>query len=408
MSFVLSKNQLLFDLYKAFYDAKKHKSNKSYILKFESNLDENLSQLCNELWNRTYQPRPSNCFIITYPKKREVFAADFRDRIVHHLYYNYTYQLFDNTFIEDSYSCRKEKGTHFGIKRLEKHIRQESLNYTRKTFILKMDIMGYFIHINRLRLLEIVLSELKRMSTHKISKHTGNLIWSDKLDFKFIYYLSEAIILLDPTKNCIFRSKKSDWDDLPKSKTLFLTDPNCGLPIGNLTSQLFSNVYLNALDQYIKRSLKCKHYGRYVDDFYIVSHNKNFLKKIIPFIENFLLDKLLLETNKGKTQIINYKHGVEFLGAFIKPFRNYISNNTLKRINKQLNDVKINKIKKKNLESSINSFLGILGHYKSFNLRKALFQDYYKFGYFNTSFTKFKSHYSYEKITSNWKRTYTY
>ena len=109
MSFVLSKNQLLFDLYKAFYDAKKHKSNRSYILKFESNLDENLSQLCKELWNRTYQPRPSNCFIITYPKKREVFAADFRDRIVHHLYYNYTYQLFDNTFIEDSYSCRKEK-----------------------------------------------------------------------------------------------------------------------------------------------------------------------------------------------------------------------------------------------------------------------------------------------------------
>ena len=81
MSFVLTKDQLLFDLYKAFYDAKKHKSNRPYILKFGSNLDENLSQLCNKLWNRTYQPRPSNCFIITYLKKREVFAADFRDSI---------------------------------------------------------------------------------------------------------------------------------------------------------------------------------------------------------------------------------------------------------------------------------------------------------------------------------------
>lgn len=145
MPYKITKDQLFFDLYAAFLCAKKHKSNKDYVKKFEENLYENLSELCDELWNRTYKSKPYVCFVIEYPKKREIFAANFRDRIVHHLFYNYTYALFDSTLIEDSYSCRIGKGTYYGIERLDHHIRSCSENYTKKTYVLKMDIRGYSI-----------------------------------------------------------------------------------------------------------------------------------------------------------------------------------------------------------------------------------------------------------------------
>ena len=137
----LTKEQLFRDIYIAFVDAKKHKSNKSYVKEFEVNLKENLEELCNDLWNRNYEPGRSTCFIVHHPSKREVFAAEFRDRIVHHLYFNYTHELFERTFIYDSYSCIKKRGTHFGIHRLEKHIREESQNYTSDCYVLKVDRM---------------------------------------------------------------------------------------------------------------------------------------------------------------------------------------------------------------------------------------------------------------------------
>lgn len=390
MQYILTKEDLFSDLKKAFECAKKHKSRKSYVIEFEKDLDNNLSELCEDLWNRKYEALPSYCFIINHPKMREIFAANFRDRIVHHLYYNYVYGLFENTFITDSYSCRDNKGTHYGIKRLSEHIRKESLNYQQDAYILKMDIKGYFIHINRNKLLEITLNTLDKMSEHKINGSSDR--WTDVIDFDFIKYLSKKIILLDPTKNCIYRSNKTDWIGLPKSKSLFKTKDNCGLPIGNLTSQLLSNVYLNVLDQYIKRELKCRHYGRYVDDFYIVSNDKDFLKSIIPMIDNFLKENLGLEIHHGKTIINNYNQGVEFLGAYIKPYRNYISNKTLKRIKRQLYEIKHGIIKKKNLECTVNSFLGVFSHYKSYNIKKDLSNMLIKFGNFNKNYTKYFSY----------------
>lgn len=169
MSYRLTKTQLLFDLYYAFECAKKHKKSKQYVKFFESRLHDNLLSLCDDLYNRTYQTLPSSCFIINHPKKREVFAADFRDRIVHHLYYNYTHQIFERTFIEDCYSCIKNKGTHYGIHRLEQHIREESNNYQYNCYILKMDIKGYFMNINRNILLDEALKTLNKMRYHKIS-----------------------------------------------------------------------------------------------------------------------------------------------------------------------------------------------------------------------------------------------
>ena len=142
MPYYLTYDQLLLDLHQAYIDARRNKRQKPYQQRFEACAESNLSSLCDELWRRAYSPGPSSCFVITDPKLREVFAAHFRDRIVHHLYFNYTHEMLERTFIADSYSCIKGRGTHYGIKRLERHIQQESQNYMEPCYVLKMDIKG--------------------------------------------------------------------------------------------------------------------------------------------------------------------------------------------------------------------------------------------------------------------------
>ncbi len=370
MEYRLTREQLLADLYQAYYDARSHKRNKPYQVRFEANLEQNLNCLCDELYNRVYKSLPSSCFIITDPKKREVFAADFRDRIVHHLYYNYTHEMYERSFIYDSYSCIKGRGTHFGIKRLEEHIRKESQGYAEPCYVLKMDISGYFMRINRARLLEICLNTIARMARHRVKKHCREL-WAEEVDIEFVGYLTQEIVMLNPMENCILRGRASDWDDLPYNKSLFHSPDGCGLPIGNLTSQLFSNVYLNVLDQYVKRELRCRHYGRYVDDFYVVSADKKYLIEVSIAIKQYLQDRLELMINDGKTKIVSVWEGVEFLGAYVKPYRQYASKQMVDRIRLKLRKLDLkDKVK---LEVSLNSFCGLLSHGRNYNLRKKLF-----------------------------------
>ena len=145
---------------------------------FEKNLDANINSLADDLINRTYQPEPSSCFVVQRPKKREVFAAQFRDRVVHHLYFNYTHRIFERTFIADTYSCIEGRGTHYGIDRLKKHIRQESMNWQRDCYVMKLDIRGYFMHIDRQRLLEIATGTLRKMSGRVEGMDMDFLLWS--------------------------------------------------------------------------------------------------------------------------------------------------------------------------------------------------------------------------------------
>ena len=386
----LTYNQLLIDLHTAYLAVRRHKRGKTYQQRFEADMERNLRQLADELHTRTYRPQPSSCFIIEDPKKREVFAAPFRDRIVHHLYFNYTHELFERTFIADSYSCIKKRGTHYGINRLEQHIRQESHNYTEKVYILKMDISGYFMHINRARLLEICQKQLAKMRNHKIRK-SGGEVWNDVVDFEFVGWLSEVIIMLNPVENCHMVGKHADWRNLPHNKSLFNSPEGCGLPIGNLTSQLFSNIYLGELDAFIKRKLQCSHYGRYVDDFYIVSADREWLCGLVPTITSFLNDNLYLTVNQGKTRICNSQHGVEFLGAYLKPHRRYIGNTTLKRVHRKLPKISIIS-NPKQLQATLNSYLGIFSHYKSYGIRCQLFQpivNIQKFGRFTNFMRRF-------------------
>ncbi len=358
--FTLTRELLLADLYQAYYDARRHKRNKPYQRRFEANLDKNLRELCDELFTRRYEARPSSCFIITDPKKREVFAAEFRDRIVHHLYYNYTHEIYERAFIADSYSCIPGRGTHYGIKRLENHIRRASRHYTVPCYVLKMDIRGYFMHINRFLLLKICLRTLTKMATHRVSHHCSTL-WQQVVDFDFVRYLTREIVLLNPTENCRIKGAWSDWADLPHDKSLFHSPAGCGLPIGNLTSQLFSNVYLNELDQFVKRQLRCRYYGRYVDDFYIVGCNRDGLFVCAQQIKAMLRDSLQLQFHDGKMAISSVWHGVEFLGAYLKPFRVYASRQSVARMQTKLRMLATCH-NKQHVSAALCSYRGVLSH----------------------------------------------
>ncbi len=366
--FKISKEQLFKDIYRAYKDARKHKRGRLYQLEFEYALEENLIALCDELIAATYKPLPSSCFIIHEPKMREIFAANFKDRIVHHLFYNYTHLLFERTFVHDSYSCIKKRGTHYGISRLRHHIRSVSAGYSKPCYILKVDVKGYFMSIDRSKLLDICRMTFAKMKNR--NSGMSGLKWCEIMDFSFIDYLLETIVCSDPVENCIVKGREEEWNLLPPEKSLFQSAYGCGLPIGNLSSQLFSNIYLNVLDNYIKRELKCKHYGRYVDDAYIVSNDRKILKSIIPSIDKFLKSRLGLSLHHNKVRIYDAYQGVEFLGAYIKPHRVYISSRSLKRI--KHNMANLHRMGVQRMQASLNSCLGVLSHYDCFCLRRVM------------------------------------
>lgn len=377
-SFTLTRERLLADLRVAYAEAARHKKASPAVVAFARGLEDNLARLADALISRTYAPGLSSCFIIRDPKHREVFAADFADRVVHHLYYDYTHTLFERTFIADSYSCIVGRGTHYGISRLAAHIRSESLNYQQPAYVLKLDVRGYFMHIRRQTLADIATALLDKMATRRVTPGLS-LSWADTLDFDFLRHLTRAIAMADATAGCVRRGSPRDWDGLPRGKSLFHSPPGCGLPIGNLTSQLFSNVYLGRLDEHMKRDMGCRHYGRYVDDAFVVSRDRQWLQSLVPEVRRWLSESLGLELHEGKTRIVDARRGVEFLGAYIKPGRAYVANQTLSRMERHLADLHerllSGDVSDEELRSSLSSFGGVLGHCASFRVRQRLFSS---------------------------------
>ena len=366
---IFSEKQLLYDLFQAYYDARKNKRNTINSLSFEIDYERKLFDLYGEIKERRYEIDPSICFIIKEPVQREVFAAGFRDRIVHHLVYNHISPFFERLFINDSYSCRIGKGTSCGIKRLNHFIRSCSRNYSRDCYILKLDIKGYFMSIDRSVLYRKVEETLHRF---------GNVA---SFDIDLSLWLVRKIIFHDATKNCRLKGKKSDWQGLPGSKSLFWTGENKGLPIGNLTSQLFGNVYLNDFDHFVKHKLGCEYYGRYVDDLVIVHQDKERLKSIIPLLRKYLKEELFLELHPKKIYLQHFSKGAPFLGAAIKPSRIYIRNQTKGNFYKKIrywNDFFAEKEQKPTKEilgkflASMNSYLGVIGQYSTYKLRRKM------------------------------------
>jgi hypothetical protein len=234
--------------------------------------------------------------------KREIFAADFRDRVVHHFIYNYIAPLFERLFINDAYSCRIGKGVHYGVNRVEYFFRSCSRNYTRDAWVLKLDILGYFMSIRK-SLLYRQIDE----TVHEVER------WAD-FNLELALRLIHQTIFNDPRKNCIIKGRRTDWNGLPASKSLFNARPDCGLPIGNLTSQLFANIYLNEFDHFVKRDLAIRYYGRYVDDFVLVHHDKEYLLSLIPRIRHYLAENLFLTLHPNKVYLQHLSKGVRYLG----------------------------------------------------------------------------------------------
>jgi len=265
----------------AFKKARKGKTKKDYVKKFEENLINNLQQLQFELMIQTYKPKPLKTFILRDPKTRKISKSHFRDRIIHHALCNIIEPIFQKTFIYDSCANQKGKGNIFAIKRFDKFKRKVSRNGEQKGwfnnnqikgYCLKADIRHYFEEVNQ----NILINIIKR-----------------KIKDKNIIYLTIKII-----KN--YHNKEK------------------GMPLGNLTSQFFANIYLNELDYFVKHKLKAKYYIRYVDDFIILSSNKTQLIIWKKEIKIFLEEKLKIQLHQQKSRIINISNGIDFVG-----FRNF-------------------------------------------------------------------------------------
>ena len=379
------EKQLRDDVFKAYFDARKNKRNTKAQLAFEINAEHNIMELYRELLERTYEPGTSMCFITHRPVIREVFASQFRDRVVHHLLYNYIAPIFEKGFIYDSYSCRKGRGTLFGIKRLDHHIRSCTNNYTQPAYVLKLDVQGYFMNIDKHLLYDIVNKTMKK----HWEKHGVDHRVPARND-EFIDFLIRSVIFKDPTRDCVIRGSGKEWKLLPVSKSLLLKkNKDIGLPIGDLTSQLFSNIYLGELDNYVKRVLKEKHYGRYVDDFYIVHPSKQHLKEQIPKIEEFLVETLHLHLHPKKVYLQPYQHGVAFLGAFVKPHRIYVVPRCLKLMRRSIRllDEKMALDEMPlpwvyDIRATLNSYCGYFSFFRAYLILQRVFRNSLVFNHF--------------------------
>ncbi len=339
------------DLLQCYHEARRHKRNTYNQLKFEVNLEQNLIRLAQELYERSYALSSAICFINEKPVKREIVAADFRDRVVHHLLYRWLYPIFDRQFIYDSYSCRVGKGTLFGINRAKGFVRAASEDFRKECYVLRLDVSGFFMAINRQKLYELIIDGLNRAR------------WNDVPDVGLAKYLIRKIVFHDPLEKVVYKSPADSWEDLPQNKSLKFATPGCGLPIGNLTSQLFGNVYMNPLDHFVKRVLKVKYYGRYVDDMVLVHCDKEFLCHCMLQIRLYLKNELGLILHPNKVYLQPVRNGFPFLGAFILPWRVYPGNRLVKNFVQSLHKPAKNATLQK---SKMVSYRGILAHFDAY------------------------------------------
>jgi len=353
------------NIHRCYLKCRRRKRNTVNALRFEINLEENLCRLERELKAKSYQSARSVCFVVKKPKFREIFAADFKDRIVHHILADYLEKIFEPKFIFDSYACREGKGTHKGVERLQTFARQVTANGTRRAFYLQMDIRNYFVSIDK----AILLNLIKRRTSHP------DVLW-----------LAEKIITNDCTRNYIFKGAAGLLKMLPPHKTLFNAVANRGLPIGNLTSQFFANVYLNEMDQFAKRALKAKYYIRYVDDFILLSESGEELALWRIKIADFVRENLELMIHPQKQRIAPVSDGIDFLGYIVRPgyilVRKRVTNNFRRELRR------VGKIAEKNgaiefppivvakTNSIVNSYFAHFNHANSYRLKSALVGKY--------------------------------
>ena len=278
----------------------------------------NIISLHLDLTSKTYKHSLYKEFKIHDPKSRDIHKATVRDRLLHHAIYRVLYPFFDRTFISDSTSCRLGKGTHQAINRFIVFSNKVTFNHTRTAWVLKCDIRKFFASIDQQILLRII-------DTYILDKNISALI-------------SEIVSSFSSTTKGV------------------------GLPLGNLTSQLFVNIYMNEFDQFVKHELKAKYYIRYADDFVILSDNKSWLEDVVlPNFSDFLLNRLHLKLHPDKVFIKTFASGVDFLGWIHFPKHRVLRTATKKRMFRNLNE--------NSKEATVKSYLGMLSHGNTCKLR---------------------------------------
>lgn len=290
------------------------KRRKADVAEFELHLEESIFALHDELADNTYQHGPYKEFVVCDPKRRAIHKACVRDRVVQQAVFQVLYPLFDQHFIHDSFSSRLNKGTHLGVARLERAMRKITLNWKQPACALKCDIRKFFDSIDHRILKDLLYRQV-------VDKETQNLL--------------ETIL-------------NSFEKSLGK-----------GLPLGNVTSQLFANVYINELDQYVKHDLKQKYYFRYCDDFVILASTYSELKVLLEKVDLFLRQHLLLELHPHKVEIRKVSQGIDFLGYVIFPHHRRLRTKTRRRVWKRIGQEANNPDKK--LHQLI-SYQGVASH----------------------------------------------
>jgi len=337
------------ELSRAYFDCRRHKRTKPSALKYELDYEMRLYKLWEELNDGTYEVGRSSCFCVSRPKVREVFAASFRDRIVHHLLMNRMLSIFENNFIDDTYNCRVGKGVFYGVRRLDEHIK----SIGKDCWFLKIDLSGFFMSIDKDTLWE---------STEKLIRER----WEYE-DIEWWLNLLKKVVYNRPELKCERRGDLSLWDVLPESKSLFHTNGK-GLPIGNLTSQILANHYLTGFDKWL--SPQVSGYSRYVDDIVLLDKDKNKLLTLLnPIREE--LSKLSLKLNPKKIVLQRADKGILFTGYVVKPWGLYagdrLRRNAIK-LSKRVEsiDVHLNRF---------NSYSGFLLPTLAYAIRREMWQN---------------------------------
>ena len=349
---------LLDKVYEAYYDCRKNKGRKKSAIQFSWNYEKELKKLTDELYDKSYHPTTSIVFPVTRPKHREVFAANFRDRIVHHLLMNEFGSLLEDEMIEDSYNCRVGKGNLYGIKRLEEKIKIISKNYTVKTYALSCDIQGFFMSIDKKRLWQMLETLIR-------DKYKGE-------DIEWWLRLFKIVIMHRPELDCEIRGDKKILDALPDIKTLFRSNGK-GIPIGNLPSQICGNYYLTPFDWFVIKLLgKDGFYCRFVDDFKVISNDKKMLQKIAVECRNYLRDYLGLVLHPQKISITDVTKGLPFIGFAVVPWGLYTSNRVISNAFYRFSDDETDAEK---MIACYNSYMGFLIQCKTYGIRWRLYNS---------------------------------
>lgn len=351
------------EFFTAYFECRKSKRYTAAALNFEMNLERNLCDLYNELIHNMYYPGRSICFVVKHPKIREVWASNFRDRIVHHVLYNRYSTQFYNSFIHDSYACIPGKGTLKAAERVQHFMRSCSENNTKDAWFMKADVANFFMSID------------KNILDGLLAKKITDPWWLD---------LTRIILHHNPKDNVYIKSSKKTMRLVPCKKSLIYNKTGFGLPIGNLSSQFFANVYMNELDQYAKHVLKAKYYARYVDDIVMVDNDGTVLHEKYELMDKFVKEQLGLAFHPNKKEINKIEHGVNFVGYIIKPHTKYIRNSTLCNLYRKM-EAEFACVKKE--RAVVNSYFGMLRHTNGYNER-VRFKNKYPHLRFDKKLTK--------------------